>query len=105
MHHLNKTPQFRLTELTRLQAILMMLLLALESFLGPLVGLNMPPGGLLGPGAVSKCRFRAWCGLVWSGAVWCGKLLNTAPDRTRPHQTAPGPKMAFTYRTRPQEAP
>ena len=91
MHRLNKTPQFRLTELTRLRAILMMLLLALESFLGPLDGLNTPPGGLLGPGAVSKCRFRAWCGLVRSGAVWCGKLLNTAPDRTRPYVAVKSP--------------
>ena len=45
---------------------------ALESLLGPLEGLNMPRGGFLGPGAVSKCHFRAWCGLVRSGAVWCG---------------------------------
>ena len=60
MHRLNKTPQFRLTELTRLRALLMML----ESFLGPLDGLNTPPGGFLQPGAVSKRYFRAWCNLV-----------------------------------------
>ena len=64
MHRLNKTPQFWLTELTRLRAILMMLLLALENFLGPLDGLNTPPGGFLQPGAVSKRYFRAWCNLV-----------------------------------------
>ena len=29
------------------------------SLLGPLDGLNMPPGGFLWPGAVSKCHFRA----------------------------------------------
>ena len=41
----------------------------------------MPPGGFPGPGAVCKCHFRAWCGLVRSGAVFIRTRREVKCDR------------------------
>ena len=47
---------------------------------------------------------KALKGCSQPNKVWCGLVRYLLAYRTRPHQTAPGPKMAFTYRTRPWEA-